>query len=171
MITLRQIPLGFVMNEPGKSIAIGVFILMTVLFVTQIVRGFQPVTVDVRNQEQAAKVMSQAAIDFNSPLFKKPLFGDYIPDPAMAEIKQSTLNFTVVGIMYSDQKEGSQVLLQNPDGKDHTYLVGDILPGGAVIQRIEKSRIIVLYKGALESLRLPRNELQFEAPPKPLLEE
>ena len=171
MISYRQLSPALISNDPGKSIAIALFVLMSMMCVMEIwhaVRFREPV---VSHHIKAPTVTSQAAIDEQSPLFRLPLFGAYVPDLATAEIKQSTLDFTVVGIMYSDKKDESQVLLQSPEGKDQSFMVGDTLPGGAVIQRIEKSRIIVLYKGALESLRLPKNELLFEAPPKPLLEE
>jgi len=168
LISFRQLSPALITSEPGKSIAIGVVILMSVLFVSQLVSGLQPQQSTLTPQTPVGKGRHQDTLDTRSALFTKPLFGEYVPDMATAEIKQSTLDFTVVGILYSSQKGESQVLLQTTEGKELSFLVGDTLPGGAVIKRIEKSRIIVLYKGALESLRLPKNELLFEQPPKAL---
>jgi general secretion pathway protein C len=157
--------------EPGKFIAMGVVVIMSGLFLTQVIRAFQVDSSMGANQTKASKPSPKVTLDANALLFRKPLFGDYVPDIATADIKQSTLDVRVVGIMYSLKKESAQVLLQEAGGEERTYIMGDTLKGGAVIKRIEKTGVIVLYKGALERLKLPKNELHFDEPEKPLFGE
>lgn len=172
MTRFRTLSWSAVAHDPGRWLAIGVCLLMGLLLLTQIGQLMQDKTqVAAITADESRQKAHPALLDANSALFRQALFGDYVPDLATAEIKQSTLDFKVVGILYSRNKEASQVLLQAAGGNELLYSVGDTLPGGAVIRQIEKSRIIVLYKGSLESLRLPKNELLFEPPPKPLIEE
>lgn len=171
MITYRHISTAFITNEPGKSIAAAVIILMSVLFVLQMTSLVTHGKNAAVTPRVANKGVKNTEIGPRSALFTKPLFGEYVPDPANAEIKQSRLDFVVVGIIYTKNKAGGEVILQIAGGKEKNFVVGDTLPGGAKIQRIDKSGIIVLYKGSLERLRLSEKELNFEKPPMPLNEE
>lgn len=81
------------------------------------------------------------------------------------------LDAEIVGIMFDDNEEYSQVIIKVGGGPEKVYSIGDSLPGGAIIKRISPDAIVVLHNGALESLSLPKNELIFEAPAKPLIEE
>ncbi len=96
-------------------------------------------------------------------------FGDYVPKNLNEEgVKRSMLNLKVVGIMLSSHEEDSHVILQTASGHDQTFRVGDVVPGGAVIKRITVEGVLVDRNGELESLTLPKNDLLFDAPPKPL---
>ena len=96
-------------------------------------------------------------------------FGEYVPKNLNdLDVKQSMLNLKVVGILYSDSEKNSNVIIRTSEGREQTYRVGDSLPGGAVIKRITPDGVLVVRKGALERLSLPKNELIFEAPAKPL---
>jgi general secretion pathway protein C len=99
----------------------------------------------------------------------KPFFGDYIPTSINdAGVRESVLNVEVVGILFSDNHAESQVILQSAGGRAQTYRVGDALVGGAIIKRITPQGVLIERMGVLESIRLPKNELIFEAQPKPL---
>ncbi|WP_454780594.1 type II secretion system protein N [Legionella sp. WA2022007384] len=95
------------------------------------------------------------------------LFGVYVSDN-LTTIKKSMLNVTLVGILFANQINDSQVIIRSADGEENTYKLGDTIPGGAVIKRIMASGILVERNGALESLSLPKNELIFEPVAKPL---
>lgn len=102
----------------------------------------------------------------------KPFFGDYIPTNIHdAGVKESVLNVEVVGILFSDQDADSQVIIQSAGGHEHTFRMGDTLPGGAVIKRITPQGMLIERMGALESISLPKNELIFEAQPRPLVKD
>jgi len=98
-----------------------------------------------------------------------PLFGDYLPGKLDgAYIKRSKLDVRVVGILYSTQRDDSQVIVQTADGTEHAFKMGDIIPGGAVIMQISPDGVVVKRDGVLESLSLPKRQLIFEPPAKPL---
>ena len=101
-----------------------------------------------------------------------PLFGNYTPvDPNGGHMKQSTLAVDVIGVMYSSHAPHSQILIRLNNGEEHSYVVGDELPGGAIIKRIKADSVVILFQGALEVLNLPSNKLQFDEPAKPLFKE
>ena len=102
----------------------------------------------------------------------KTLFGEYIPSLLNdIDVKQSMLDFKVVGIMLAPHEEDSQVILNTSGKHDQTFNVGSTLPGGAVIKRITENGVFVERKGQLESLSFPKNELIFEVQAKPLVED
>lgn len=158
-------------NEPKKLVAILVFLVSCILFIYQVADFFRAET---KLEQKMPVVTGNASFDritTNSPLFKSPLFGNYISNLSDAEIKQSSLDFQVVGILFSHEDEQSQVLIKVASGEEKTYLIGEKLPGGAKIKQINENGIVVLYNGALESLSLPKNELLFDKPAKPLIGE
>ena len=100
----------------------------------------------------------------------KPFFGNYIPiNINDAGVKESGLNVEVVGILFSNNNGDSQVILQSGGGQVQTFHVGDTLTGGAVIKRITPEGMLIERMGVLESISLPKNELIFDAQPKPLV--
>ncbi|MCC5015734.1 MULTISPECIES: type II secretion system protein N [unclassified Legionella] len=162
----------FVTNEPQKMVAICIFALTFFLFIGELIIAFQFNEKKQMVMPKTNFVPTQADLRKDSPLFKTSLFGDYVPtNLADADIKQSMLDAEVVGVMFATKEEESQVIIRAGGGGQKTYVVGDVLPGGAIIKRITEKGVVVLHKGVLESLSLPKNELIFEAPAKPLIEE
>ena len=100
------------------------------------------------------------------------LFGDYVPSQLdAAGVKKSQLHLTVEGILFSEHEGASQVIIRTGPERVQMFREGDILPGKIVIKRITKDGVLVGREGSLESLSLPKNELQFEPPANPLIEE
>ena len=96
-------------------------------------------------------------------------FGKYTPIMInVADVKKSLLTYKVVGIMLAAHDEDSEVIIDTLSGGHQIYRVGDVLPWGTVIKRITNEGIFVERNGELESLSLPKNELIFEPPAKPL---
>ncbi len=96
-------------------------------------------------------------------------FGKYTPIMiSVDDVKKSLLTYKVVGIMLAAHDEDSEVIIDTLSGGDQIYRVGDVLPQGTVIKRITKDGIFVERHGELESLSLPKNELIFQPPAKPL---
>ncbi len=101
-----------------------------------------------------------------------PFFGEHVPESLHdANIKQSMLDLDVVGILFADNEQNSQVIIRTAGGQDKIFSVGDSLPGGVIIKRITPEGVLVGRNGSLESLSFPKNELIFEPPAKPLIGE
>lgn len=162
---------SFRFNNPEKIMAILIFIISLILFIWQVIVFFQQERGAGNISQPASSKEAGKAIDKHSALFTVPLFGQYVPKVSEVEIKQSTLDLEVVGIMFSHGETGSQVLVRAGGGEEHLFAVGDTLPGGATIKQINKNGIVVLYKGSMESLSLPQNTLLFDEPAKPLIGE
>jgi general secretion pathway protein C len=125
-----------------------------------------PVTSEPTNIAAAAQQDS-----FESVL-NASLFGIYVPtDLNENSVKKSMLNVTLVGILFADKMDDSQVIIRASNGEEKTYRVGDTIPGDAVVKRIMAGGVLVERHGALESLSLPKNELTFEPVAEPLKEE
>jgi len=159
-------------NDPKKLAASLIFLLAFFAFIWEITSGFRT-TEQTKVFSQPVKIPTQQnVIRPNSPIFTNALFGAYVPaNLSDAEIKQSMLDVQVVGVMFSDKEKNSQVIIRSNNGEEKYYVVGDTLPGGAVIKHISGQGVVVLHNGSLESLSLPKNELIFDGPVKPLIEE
>ena len=117
---------------------------------------------------ESAVVMEQ---NETPSLLNDRLFGDYVPKNLdAAGIRQSTLNLIVVGVVLAASEKDSQVILQKPNGDERFFHIGDELPGGGTIKRITVEGVLVWRDGVLERLNLPKEELNFEPPAKPLQE-
>lgn len=106
-----------------------------------------------------------------SDSLKIELFGKYIPKQLnQNNIKQSLLDIHVIGIMYANDKGSSKVIMRFANGLEKSFKIGDTIPdsGGAIILHILHNEIIVSHDGVLERLSLPKNELIFDKPLKPL---
>lgn len=100
---------------------------------------------------------------------KIAFFGDFVPKNITdAAVKQSMLNLTVVGIMFSTNEKVSQVIIRAAGGNEKIYKVGDTLPGDVVIKRITTDGVLINRHGALESLSLSKDILTFEPLAKPM---
>lgn len=114
-------------------------------------------------------VRDQAMIQKN---LRVPIFGDYIPKALVdLNVKPSGLNMALVGVLFSPKQKGSQALISVANNPANTYVVGDTLPGDVKIKQITPDGVVLEHAGELESLSLPKDELTFDPPPKPLVEE
>ncbi|WP_419420970.1 type II secretion system protein N [Legionella sp. D16C41] len=155
-----------------KLVAMMIFLIMAGLFLYQVMITLRQERVEDIAAQPATINNKQVKITNQSILFTKPLFGDYIPAISDADIKESTLDVEIVGIMFSSSNpKDSHVLARDAAGEERNFVVGDALPGGAVVKRINKNGIVVLYNGSLESLSLLKNDLLFDKPAKPLISE
>ncbi len=141
-----------------------VLLSLSVFYLYRIFKPLPPVVI----ANSVPKIPAAIPLNTHAPLFNKPLFGIYQPIIDEKDIKQSMLSLQIVGIMYSELVSQSQVVLKSADGDEQTYVIGDTLPGGAVIKKITANGIVVLYNGELQRLTLPKNELIFAPPAKPL---
>lgn len=130
---------------------------------------FSPKITQPPQQTTTAKA-TQA--DSTNYLKESSLFGVYVPpDLNEQSVKKSMLDVTLVGILLSSDPKSSQVIIRSSSGDEKTYILGDTVPGGALIKRITVGGVLVERNGTLESLSLPKDDLTFEQVPKPLVGE
>lgn len=145
------------------------------LIVWQIVSGarlFSDLNQAVQQYELNEKRKKTSKVIQPTATLNTPLFGDYVPrNLNAAAVRPSMLNFTVVGVLLSENEEDSQVLLRKSNGQEEFFTVGDELPGGVIIKRVTSDGVIVLHDGVLERLSLPKDELNFDAPVEPMNED
>ncbi|MFA9462046.1 type II secretion system protein GspC [Thiohalorhabdus methylotrophus] len=93
----------------------------------------------------------------------RSLFGT--PPEAQAQagrpVRETRLDLTLKGIL-ANQREGGRQLAIIASGKEEekVYRVGDAVPGGAEIVRIESRRVILRRNGVTEALTLEVKELE-----------
>jgi general secretion pathway protein C len=144
------------------------FALLLIWEIYSFVRGFWS------NQPAQTTAASQTAVIRNTvgKELRSPIFGTYVPkNLSDSNVKQTTLDLSIVGIIFSDKEENSQVIIRTTEGEETLVGVGDSLPDGVIIKRITPEGVMVENQGELESLSFPKNELIFEQHPKPLIEE
>lgn len=153
----------------AKWIILGLISLFVLLILVESVTLF---TLSVSPSEGSSSVEVESGKtkeDAFQYLLTSSLFGEYYPkDLGAAYVKKSMLNVTLVGILYAEPLENSQVIIRSASGDEITYKIGDKLPGGAVIKRIMSDGILVAREGLLESLSLPKMDLNFEPVSEPL---
>lgn len=100
---------------------------------------------------------------------KVSIFGDYIPENSSEiKAKKSTLHLKLMGVILSPDEHQSQAILQLQNQQEKIFHVGDTVPGGAVIQRINVDDLYLMRNGEAEYLYLPEKPLNFD-PPAPKL--
>ena len=147
---------------------------LAILIVWQLVSGMMSISAINKSTAKSeavsvVKITTTRSAAASNIGLSTPLFGKYVPVMInVADVKKSMLTYKVVGIMLAAHDEDSEVIIDTLSGGDKVYRVGDILPWGTVIKRITSEGLFVERDGELESLSLPKNELIFEAPAKPL---
>ncbi|MFY7697320.1 MAG: type II secretion system protein N [Legionella sp.] len=99
-------------------------------------------------------------------------FGEYLIETENEKkVVPSTLNLDVVGVMFADDEQSSQVIIRTANGQEKIFRAGDSLSNDAVIKRITQEGLLILHNGAIERVSLPKNELIFEPIAKSLVED
>ncbi|EHL32081.1 type II secretion system protein N [Legionella drancourtii] len=154
----------------AQWISLALIVLFSALIIIECsALRFSPVSAPAV-QEKNIRVSTKS--DSFESILNSSLFGVYVPnDLNESSVKKSMLNVTLVGILFADKMDDSQVIIRSAKGEEKTYRIGDTIPGDAVVKRIMASGVLVERHGALESLSLPKNELTFEPVAAPLKEE
>lgn len=153
-----------------KHAAVCVAGLFAVLTVGVWGRYFWPSQAVPFAQGSTPLVSAKPPLNAKAHVFTRALFGEYL-SLEDGRIGRSSLDLTIEGIIYSSIQKDALVSLRGSSGDVKVYAVGDKLPGGAVIKKILKDSVVVQYRGKLERISLPVNELRFDKPLKPLFEE
>lgn len=99
-------------------------------------------------------------------LMNAPFFGKYLS--SVIDISESQLEEGVVGILFAENPDASQVILRSEDGFDKMYRIGESVRAGVMIQSIDLNEIVISNHGKLERLAMPEQKLTSESPPPPL---
>lgn len=103
---------------------------------------------------------------------EQDFFGTYIPiELQNNEIKQSLLNLEIVGIIFSELENESEVIIKLENGKNKIFKTGQFLHSGIQINQIMPENIIVKRNGILESLSFPKQDLEFIENPNNVFKE
>lgn len=75
----------------------------------------------------------------------------------VVDAPDTRLNLKLHGVLASDNLAIARAIIADGKGLEDAYAVDDKLPGNAVLKEIHADRIILEYRGRLETLRLPKD--------------
>lgn len=75
---------------------------------------------------------------------------------AVVEAPDTRLNLKLHGVVASHDPAFARAIIADGKGEENAFAVGDTLPGNAELKEIYADRIILEYRGQLETLRLPK---------------
>ena len=76
------------------------------------------------------------------------------PKPQLTEIPKSNLNLVLRGALAGDSDSTSSAIIQGSDGQDRFYQVGDPIPGGAILQSVHSTYVVINQGGHPQKLLL-----------------
>lgn len=86
-------------------------------------------------------------------------------EEAAAAVVATPLQLKLLGtFLLSGPSANRYAIIQTADGMQQKYREGDTLPEDAVLQRIEKTRVVLKHRQRLESLEFEPNPLSLSAP-------
>jgi general secretion pathway protein C len=84
------------------------------------------------------------------------LFGEPPHPDAANGTPETTLGLTLTGIVFVGTEHAGSAIIASSDGSQKPYVVGDTLPGGAVLAAVLHRKVIIELAGRRESLSLPK---------------
>lgn len=99
-----------------------------------------------------------------SQLAELHLLGYNVSGQDISSLPKTTLELDIKGIFSSPSPQMGSAIIATKDGPDHVYIVGDTLPGGAVLLDVYEDCVILKRAGQLEVLNLPQNFLPTQKP-------
>jgi len=114
-----------------------------------------PAAVPVQARPAAANKVSAVSIE------RLHLFGEAAkaaPKPVakVVDAPDTRLNLKLRGVLASNNPAIARAIIADGKGQEDAYAVDDKLPGDAVLKEIHADRILLEYRGRLETLRLPK---------------
>ncbi|MCK9606112.1 MAG: hypothetical protein M0R33_06625 [Methylomonas sp.] len=96
------------------------------------------------------------------------LFGEdetVAPETTAIRLVATPLQLKLLGVFFlSGQSDNSYAIIQSADGMQQKYREGEALPEDAILQRIEKTRVVLKHLQRLESLAFDPNPISLAAP-------
>ncbi len=123
------------------------------------------IAASVGSASRAAEVSSTADV---AQISQWHLFGDaqkkFIkPVSKVTEAPDTRLNLKLRGVLASFDSGMARAIIADGKGLEDAYAIGENLPGNAVLREIYADRVILEYRGRMETLRLPRDGLTSNA--------
>jgi len=88
-------------------------------------------------------------------LFGKAPSTQSAPVPETENLPETNLRLTLRGALAADGEFPGSALIEHPDGETEVYMVGDSLPGDALLRTVLSNRVILERNGKLENLYFP----------------
>lgn len=120
-----------------------------------------PVATRVGSASPSAQSSSQTEV---ARINQWHLFGDAKkvvakPVDKITEAPDTRLNLKLLGVLATDSNT-ARAIIADGKGVEDAYAVGENLPGDAVLREIYADRVILEYRGRMETLRLPKEDLE-----------
>jgi general secretion pathway protein C len=145
-------------NLPLVGWIIIVLSILLLLAIVQLVLRFQtpsiPANLTIKESQPPP-----AAPSLNK-LAELHLFGQNMSNQDINSLPQTSLKLELQGIYSSPSPELGSAIIAAPGESSQVYLVGDTLPGGAVLIDVYEDRVILRRAGQLEALPLPQHFLE-----------
>lgn len=83
-----------------------------------------------------------------------------------SDLPETNLQLTLQGVLTMPNSQRASAIIAGPDEKANVYRPGDLLPGGAILDKVMSDKVIIKNRGKLEELPLVRKKLQFAPVPE-----
>lgn len=118
------------------------------------------------NYDTVQPLVSDASAGREPPsvnLSSLDLFGAASGESAPAELDtenlpETNLRLFLRGVLAADGEFPGSALIEDDESKTEAYLVGDELPGNAILRSVHPNRVIIERSGKLENLYFPESE-------------
>jgi general secretion pathway protein C len=100
-------------------------------------------------------------------LFGRVEAGQSVEAPPPVSLPVTPLNLRLVGVFFVEQGDRALALIAEGNNLERGYRPGEPLPGGALLERIQRDHVIVSRNGRSEVLNLPKSSevIQSSTPP------
>ena len=124
----------------------------------------EPLLVATRVGSASQQVVKSGRTDITR-ISQWHLFGDAKkvfakPVAKVIDAPDTRLNLKLRGVLASSDPVAARAIIAGGKGAEDAYAVGDNLPGKAVLREIYADRVILEYRGRMETLRLPKDDLK-----------
>ncbi|MGD2132846.1 MAG: type II secretion system protein N [Maricaulaceae bacterium] len=89
------------------------------------------------------------------PILALAPFGEPTREPALAAAAETSLNLTLEGVVLARPAARSSAFISAPGEPGAYFRVGDEIPGGAVIESVERDHVVLLIGTRRETLSFP----------------
>jgi general secretion pathway protein C len=155
-----------------KRLPVLVMLLLTVLLAQSLAQltwkllpgqAQEPLPVATRVGSASPSAQSSSQTDI-ARISQWHLFGDAKkvvakPVDKITEAPDTRLNLKLLGVLASNSTT-ARAIIADGKGVEDAYAVGENLPGDAVLREIYADRVILEYRGRMETLRLPKDALE-----------
>jgi general secretion pathway protein C len=102
------------------------------------------------------------ALTLGHQIVARHLFGQApsLNASSSATIPETSLRLVLRGVVASSDPKTAAAIVADPGGKEDFYIVGQEMPGGAVLKEVHAQHIVLSRGGRFETLRLPENAIK-----------